>query len=312
MRVLFFGTPDFAVPTLAAILGSAHEVVGVVTQPDRPRGRGRQVTPGPVARLAAERGLPLVQPERLSEPGLRETLAGVGADIGVVAAYGRILPEWLLALPPRGMINVHASLLPAWRGAAPVHRAVMAGDRESGVTIMRVVKALDAGAMLDRVVVPIAPETTSDALERTLAAAGATLLVRTLDRLANGDVTETPQDDRQATYAPKITRADSVLDWGCPAREVHDRIRGLHPWPHASATLDGARLILHRSRCLDDRSDAAPGTVVASGAAGVDVVAGDGRVVRLLELQAEGGRRLPVSDFLAGRAIPVGARFDRP
>ncbi len=177
MRILFFGSPEFAVPALQALLASSHQVVGVVTQPDRPRGRGRKVTPGAVAQAAHDAHLPLLQPAKLSDPGVREAFAALGADLGVVAAYGKILPAWLLALPPRGMVNVHASLLPAWRGAAPVHRAIMAGDVETGVTIMRVVQALDAGAMLDRAVVPIGGDVTSDALERTLATVGAGLLV---------------------------------------------------------------------------------------------------------------------------------------
>lgn len=312
MRVVFFGSPEFAVPTLEAVAASSHRVAGVVTQPDRPRGRGQQVSPGAVALAARALGLPLVQPARLADPGVAEALAAFGADIGVVAAYGRILPEWLLALPPRGMINVHASLLPRWRGAAPVHRAVMAGDRETGVTIMRVVKALDAGAMLDRAVVPIDADVTSDELERTLAAIGAGLLVGTLDRLEAGPVEETPQDEAGVTYAAKITRADAALDWRRPAREVHDRIRGLHPWPHASSTLEGTRLILHRSTCPDARTAEPPGTIVAAGAGGVDVAAGDGGIVRLLVLQAEGGKRLAPAEFLAGRALAPGRRFDLP
>lgn len=312
LRLVFFGSPEFAVPTLRALAASAHPIVGVVTQPDRPRGRGQKVTPGAVAQAAAELGLPLLQPATLSDAGVRETLEGWRADLGVVAAYGRILPPWLLAIPPRGLINVHASLLPAWRGAAPVHRAIMAGDRETGVTIMRVVQALDAGAMLDRVVVPIDDDATSVTLERALAVAGASLLVHAVDRLAAGPVEEVPQDDACATYAAKITRADSPVDWRTTARAIHDRIRGLHPWPHAAATLDGQRLILHRSACLAATSDAPAGTVVASGAEGVDVVAGDRHLVRLLELQAENGRRLPAAGFLAGRPMPPGARFDTP
>lgn len=310
LRIVFFGSPDFAVPTLRALAASAHPVVGVVSQPDRPRGRGQKVTPGAVAQAAADLGLPLVQPVKLADPGVRETLAAWNADLGVVAAYGTILPPWLLAIPLRGLINVHASLLPAWRGAAPVHRAIMAGDRETGVTIMRVVQALDAGAMLDRVVVPIDDDATSVSLEQALAVAGAARLVATVDRLAAGPIDEVPQDDARATYASKITRADSPVDWSAPARATHDRIRGLHPWPHATTMLDGQRLILHRSTVLAQTAAAAPGTVIASGAAGVDVAAGDGGVVRLLELQAENGRRLPAAGFLAGRPIARGARFD--
>jgi methionyl-tRNA formyltransferase len=312
VRILFFGTPDFAVPTLRALLASSHEVVGVVTQPDRPKGRGQTVAPGAVARVALDAGLPLLQPVKLSDPGVREALAAFAADLGVVAAYGKILPEWLLALPARGMINVHASLLPAWRGAAPVHRAVMAGDAETGVTIMRVVKALDAGAMLDRVVVPIADDVTSDVLERELAEAGAARLVAVVDRLAAGAIEEVPQDESRVTYAAKITRADSPLDWRQPARVVHDRVRGLHPWPHASASIGGTRLILHRSVVPAGATDAAPGTIVAAGPAGVDVGAGDGRLVRLLVLQAEGGKRLGAAEFLAGRALAPGMAFELP
>lgn len=312
MRILFFGTPEFAVPTLRALLDSSHTVVGVVTQPDRPKGRGQKVAPGAVAQVALDAGVPLLQPARLADPGVREALAAFDAELGVVAAYGKILPEWLLALPARGMINVHASLLPAWRGAAPVHRAVMAGDAETGVTIMRVVKALDAGAMLDRVVVPIALDVTSDALERTLAEAGAARLVAVVDRLAAGPIDEVPQDESRVTYAAKITRADSLLDWRAPARAVHDRIRGLHPWPHASASLGGTRLILHRSTLPGLPTNTAPGTIVAAGATGVDVAAGDGQLVRLLVLQAEGGKRLGAAEFLAGRPLAPGMAFDLP
>ena len=312
MKILFFGTPDFAVPTLRALLASSHEVVGVVTQPDRPKGRGQKIAPGAVAQVALDAALPLVQPVKLSDPGVREALAAFDADLGVVAAYGKILPEWLLALPPRGMINVHASLLPAWRGAAPVHRAVMAGDTDTGVTIMRVVKALDAGAMLDRVVVPIDPDVTSDALERALAEAGAARLVEVVDRLAAGPIDEVAQDEAHVTYAAKITRADSPIDWRAPARAIHDRIRGLHPWPHASATLAGVRVILHKSVRPDGVTVAAPGTIVAAGPAGIDVAAGDGRIVRLLVLQTEGGKRLGAAEFLAGHALASGLAFDLP
>ena len=310
LRIVFFGSPDFAVPTLRALAASAHPVVGVVTQPDRPRGRGQKITPGAVAQAATDLGLPLLQPAKLADAGVRETLEAWRADLGVVAAYGKILPPWLLTIPPRGLVNVHASLLPAWRGAAPVHRAIMAGDRQTGVTIMRVVQALDAGAMLDRVVVPIDDDATSVSLEQALGAAGASLLVEAVDRLAAGPVHEEPQDESRVTYASKITRADSPVDWSASARATHDRIRGLHPWPHATTTLDGQRLILHRSTVLARTAAAAPGTVVASGPAGVDVAAGDGGVVRLLELQAENGRRLPAAGFLAGRPIAPGARFD--
>jgi methionyl-tRNA formyltransferase len=307
MKVVFFGTPAFAVPSLTALTADpAIEVVGVVTQPDRPRGRGQKVTAGPVNAVAAAHGLRLLQPARLAEPGVREAIAALDADLGVVAAYGKLLPAWLLAVPPRGMINVHASLLPAYRGAAPVQRAVMDGAAETGVTIMRVVLALDAGPMLDRVVVPIGPDTTSDVLERDLAAAGATLLVDVLARMRRGPVVETPQDDTLATYAPKISRADAPIQWQRPARALHDQIRGLHPWPHASLVCAGRRIIVHRSAVPGLPATAPPGRVIAAGSAGIDIAAGDGQVLRLLVVQLEGGRPLPVAEFQAGRGVAVG------
>ncbi len=310
MRILFFGSPDFAVPTLHALCASRHAVVGVVTQPDRPRGRGQRFSRGAVAAAADARSLPVLQPARLSDQGVSDALAACGADLGVVAAYGKILPDWLLALPPAGMVNVHASLLPRYRGAAPVHRAVMAGERETGVTIMRVVRALDAGPMLDRIVMPIGPDATSVEIERALGAAGAALLVRVVDRLAAGPVPETPQDDVAATYAAKITRADSSVNWRRSAQAIHDQIRGLQPWPHASSRLGGHRVILPRSARVEGASPAEPGTILAAGSAGIDVVAGDGAVVRLVELQAEGGRRLAAADFLSGRGLTPGSAFE--
>lgn len=310
MRILFFGLPEFAVPTLQALVASRHAVVGVVTQPDRPRGRGQRVTPGAVAAAAQALALPVVQPARLADPGVAEALAAFGADLGVVAAYGKMLPDWLLALPPGGMVNVHASLLPRHRGAAPVHRAVMAGDCETGVTIMRVVRALDAGPMLDRAVVRIGPDDTSAEVERALGGIGAALLVQVVDRLAAGPVPEVPQDAREATYAAKLTRADSPVDWRRPAQAIHDQIRGLHPWPHASSVLGGTRVILHKSVRPDGAGQAPPGRVVAAGPAGLDVVAGDGALVRLVELQTEGGRRMPAAAFLAGRTLPPDAAFE--
>jgi methionyl-tRNA formyltransferase len=307
MKVVFFGTPAFAVPTLTALTADpAIDVVGVVTQPDRPRGRGQKITAGAVKTFAELHGLPVLQPARLADPGVREAIAALDADLGVVAAYGKLLPAWLLDTPRQGMLNVHASLLPAFRGAAPVHRAVMAGATETGVTIMRVVPALDAGPMLDRVIVPIAPDITSDALERELAAAGATLLVDVMARMRRGPVVETPQDDTLATYAPKITRADAPLDWSRSAGALHDQVRGLHPWPHASLVCRGRRVIAHRSVVPGTATTAAAGTVVAAGPAGIDIAAGDGQALRLLIVQLEGGRPLPVAEFQAGRGLAVG------
>jgi methionyl-tRNA formyltransferase len=310
VRIAFFGTPAFAVPTLDALLRSTHEVVLAVTQPDRPRGRGQRVSAGPVKQLAESRGIPVLQPDRLTRDPWEAAFASFRVDLGVVAAYGKILPDWLLALPRLGLINVHASLLPRYRGASPIHRAVMNGETETGVTIMRVVKALDAGAMLATGKVSIGPDDRTDQVEHDLATVGGALLVDTVDRLATGPVDEVPQLDAEATYAPRLRKDEGIVDWSRPARAIHDQIRGLHPWPHAFTFGTGGRLILHRSAAGPDAAaPVAPGTVLsASQSEGIRVATGDG-VLELLELQAEGGRALPARAFLAGHPLKPGDRL---
>ncbi|MEQ1912075.1 MAG: methionyl-tRNA formyltransferase [Vicinamibacterales bacterium] len=308
LNVVFFGTPTFAVPTLDALLSSSHHVVGVVTQPDRPRGRGQKASDAPVKARARDTGLVVLQPSTLKDPEFVSALANLGADIGVVAAYGKILTEAVLAVPPLGMINVHASLLPKYRGAAPVHRAVIAGEIVTGVTIMRVVKALDAGAMLATVERPIGPSDTSEAVESDLATLGATALVQTLDRLARGPVTETPQDDSQATYAHRLTKDEGVVDWSKSASAIHNQIRGLRPWPHAFSYLDGTRLILLASTWSAEPSDAEPGTILSAHGDELKVATGAGTLL-VTELQAEGRRASPTREFLAGRHLAPGQRF---
>lgn len=307
VRIAFFGTPAFAVPTLEALLESSHEVTLVVTQPDRPRGRGQKLSIGPVKAVAEARGVPVLQPEKLTADPWQARISAFPFDLGVVAAYGQILPGWLLALPPRGLINVHASLLPRYRGASPIHRAVMHGDAETGVTIMRVVKALDAGAMLATVRVPIGPDDRTDMVEPALATAGARTLVETVDRLAAGPVDEVPQDDSQATYAPRLRKDEGVIDWTRPAIDLHNQVRGLHPWPHAYTFSPRGRIIVHRS-AVSSRDGAAappPGTIVEAAATGILVQTGRG-LLELVELQAEGGRVLPARTFLAGHPLVVG------
>jgi methionyl-tRNA formyltransferase len=308
LRVVFFGTPEFAVPTLEALLASRHPVVGVVTQPDRPRGRGHQTSASPVKTAALKASLPILQPARLKDESFLASLAAWRPDLGVVAAYGRILTDALLALPPRGMVNVHASLLPRYRGAAPVHRAVMAGDTETGVTIMRVVQALDAGPILASVTRPIGVDETSVDVERNLASVGASLLVTTLDALADGSVPETPQDDAAATYAARITREDGLIDWTRTAVELHNQVRGLYPWPHAYTYLDGRRLIVLRTRPVHHAPGAAPGTVVDAHGDSLVVATGQDKLA-LLSLQPEGRRAMGPRDFLAGHALAPGAAF---
>ena len=308
LRVVFFGTPGFAVPTLEALLQSSHAVVGVVTQPDRPRGRGHRVSDAPVKIRSLEAGIPLLQPVSLKPPEFLAELASFDADLGVVAAYGRILTDAVLAVPRLGMINVHASLLPRYRGAAPVHRAVIAGDRETGVTIMRVVKALDAGPMMATVRRQIDADETSVDVERDLARLGAGLLVDVVNSLAAGGAAEIPQDDADATYAPRLTKEDSPLDWSKAASDLHNQIRGLHPWPHAETLLHGKRLIVLRSAVVDESSSAPHGTVVSARGDQFDVATGN-RLLRILELQAEGKKPMRARDFLAGHAVPQGARL---
>ncbi len=313
LRVVFFGTPSFARPTLEQLLASRHAVVGVVTQPDRPRGRGHRVSESPVKAVARAHALPVLQPERLRAPGVLEALAEWAPDLGVVAAYGQLVPATMLVLPRLGMINVHASLLPRYRGAAPVHRAVIDGAPETGVTIMRMVTALDAGPMLARVIRPIAPEETSEDVERDLATLGATLLGAVVDRLAAGPVDEEPQDDMLSTYAPRLTRDESPIDWTLPARFIHNRVRGLHPWPLASTSLAGSRLIVLRTRVEEEAGgSAAPGTVVAVSRDALHVATGHGGRLAIDTLRPEGRRAMSVRDFLAGHPVEPGVRLAGP
>jgi methionyl-tRNA formyltransferase len=306
LRIVFFGTPQFAVPALDGLVQSSHTVVGVVTQPDRPRGRGQKTSDTPVKSRAHEVGVPVLQPTSLKDPNVLTAVAALNADLGVVAAYGKILTETLLQIPRLGMVNVHASLLPRHRGAAPVHRAIMAGDRETGVTIMRVVKALDAGPMLATVTRPIGDDETSVEVERDLADLGADLLVSIIDRLARGPIEEVPQDDAAATYAPRLTKEEGLVDWSRPTTEIHNRIRGLHPWPHAYTFLGDRRLILLRSTPVDGATHALPGVVVSAHGDDLRVAAGSG-LVEIKELQAEGKRPMTVREFLAGHDLAVGA-----
>jgi methionyl-tRNA formyltransferase len=313
LRIVYFGTPEFAVPTLTRLLASRHAVCGVVTQPDRPRGRGQKVSDSPIKRVALEHGVPVFQPQRLRDEGVLDIIGGWRPDLGVVAAYGKLLPETLLHLPPHGMINVHASLLPAYRGAAPVHRAVIDGASETGVTIIRLVKALDAGNMLATVSRPIGPDETSDVVERDLAEMGATLLLDVVEQIVSGTVQEERQDDSAATYAARLTKEEGLIDWTLPAPSIHNRVRGLYPWPHAYSHLEGARVIVLKTRVQPETGGGAqPGTVIAVRRDAIDVATGrDGRLA-IEHVQPEGRRPMSVRDFLASRPLHPGARFGSP
>ena len=310
LRVVFFGTPDFAVPTLEALHRSRHQVVGVVTQPDRARGRGHHSQASPVKQLSERLGLAVLQPQRLRDEVFVDTFRSLEADLGVVAAYGKILTDAVLAVPALGLINVHASLLPKFRGAAPIHRAVMAGEPATGVTIMRVVKALDAGPTIAKATRPIGNDETSADVEHDIARLGADLLVEAVAAIAEGRASETPQDESEATYAHKIEKTDGIIDWSRPARDIHNQIRGLHPWPHAYSDLQGERTILLRSEVEGERHEPHidPGTVLDARPDRFAVQAGVG-IVRLLTLQREGRRPVTAREFLAGRRIVPGARF---
>ena len=311
MRIVFFGTPAFAVPSLRALASSPHEVVAVVTQPDRPRGRGQRVSGSPVKDVADALAIPVRQPDRMKDAGFVGDLRGFAADLGVVAAYGKILTDEVLAVPRLGMINVHASLLPRWRGAAPIHRAILAGDQTTGVTIMRVVKALDAGPMLAAFETPIAPNETSADLEARLARVGANLLLETVDNLARGAVTEIEQDPSLVTYASRLTREDGRLDLTRSAQEVHNAIRGLQPWPMASVMLGGKRvLLLQAELAAGTRHEQPPGTVVRLDSDAIVVATGDG-AVRLRRLQIEGRPAVEAADFVNGHHVRVGHSFTR-
>lgn len=312
LRIVYFGTPAFAVPTLVKLLDSRHPVVAVVSQPDRPRGRGHRVQATPTKEVASAKGVPVLQPERMKDPQFVSELTSMQPDLGVVAAYGRILPDQLLAVPRLGMINVHGSILPAYRGAAPVHRAVMAGDRETGVTIMRVVTELDAGPIFATRTRAIGPDETSVDVEHALADLGAGLLLEVVDRIADGSAVATPQDDARATFAPKLTKAEGRIDWSAPAGAVHNRVRGLQPWPLASTRIGETRVLIHRTAAAPGSSDGPAGAVVSAGPDGIAVACGNGTLLRILAIQPEGRRAMTAREFLAGHRIAPGTRFESP
>jgi len=307
LRIVFFGTPGFALSTFDSLLSSQHEVVSVVTRADRPRGRGQRTTEPPIKVRAIAAGIPVLQPDRLQDHAFLDALKAARPDLGVVVAYGKILTDAVLATPVLGLLNVHASLLPKYRGAAPVHRAVIAGEQESGVTIMRMVRALDAGPMLASARRAIHPDETSVDVERDLAQLGAELLMSMLGDFVAGTITGQPQDESAATYAPRLSREDGVVDWHLPAAAIHNLVRGLHPWPHAFTFHSGHRLILLRSSLAS--SPGAPGGTVVEAAGNRLVIAARDGAVALEELRPEGKRSMTPREFLAGHRVSVGDRL---
>ena len=315
MVIVFFGTPKFAVPSLEALIASRHRVPLVVTQPDKRRDRGQKVTDAPVKAAARLHGIPVFQPERLRDPEVAGVLREHAPDIAVVAAYGKLIPPDLLRVPRRGMINVHASLLPKYRGAAPVHRAILNGELETGVTIMQVVEALDAGDMLAKSRRRIGPDETSEELEQALAEDGARLLLHTIEQIEAGTSTPEPQDHSASSYAPRLRKDEGLIDWTRPAREIHNRVRGLYPWPHTYSYLDGARVIVLTTqvRLKADTprgpgTTAPPGTIVDVTRDAIDVLTGEG-IIAITELQPEGRRTMSARDFVAGRPVHPAMTF---
>lgn len=310
MRAIFFGTPQLAVPSLEAV-ASLAEVVRVVCQPDRPAGRGMKLRPPPVKERALELGLTVEQPTKVRTGELAASLRALEADVAVVIAYGRILPRAVLDAPRRGCVNVHASLLPRWRGAGPIQWAIVSGDRETGVCLMHMDEGMDTGPVIARRTTPIGPDETAAELGDRLACLGADLLRDALPGWVDGRLEATPQPSEGVTLAPLLEKEHGRLDWTAPARAVHDRVRGLHPWPGAFAALEGARVKVHRTEVrAEEGTVAPPGTVVRADARhGVEVACGSG-VVALLDLQLEGKKRLDAAAFLAGHRCPTGARFE--
>ncbi len=307
LRVVFAGTPEFSIPCLRALVDRDFDVVAVFTQPDRPAGRGRRLKPSPVKQLAAQRGIPVYQPVTLK--GQAPLLQSMGCDVMVVVAYGLLLPIEILTVPELGCVNVHASLLPRWRGAAPIPRAIEAGDAVTGVTIMLMDQGLDTGPILSVRETPISDDDTSGTIHDRLAQLGADLLIDTLQRWESKQIEPVPQDSTRATLAPKLKKRESSIDWHRLTLETRRKIKALNPWPVAQTRLRGQRIRLWDAAVGDKRVDETPGTITHIGEQGISVQCGDGILI-ISELQREGGSRLRAADFINGFPMEIGERFD--
>jgi methionyl-tRNA formyltransferase len=306
VRILFAGTPPFAAVALEALADAGHEIVGVLTQPDRPAGRGMKLAPSAVKQAALARGLPVMQPASLKTPEAQAELAALNADVMVVAAYGLILPQAVLDLPRLGCLNIHASLLPRWRGAAPIQRAILAGDTETGITLMQMDAGLDTGAMLTKMPVPIRDTDTAASLHDTLAAAGARAIVAALENPSA--LVPQAQDDREATYAAKLSKEEAQLDWAQPADALARAVRAYNPAPGAWTLLDGAPLKIWAAEAVAGTGQ--PGTLLRADAEHLVVACGSGALA-LHEVQPAGSKRMPAAAFLAGRPLAPGTCFGR-
>lgn len=306
MRLIFAGTPEFAATALRALLAAGHDIPLVLTQPDRPAGRGMKLKMSPVKEVALAAGLNVVQPENLKSAEAQQLIRSQQSEVMVVAAYGLILPQVVLDLPRLGCINIHASLLPRWRGAAPIHRAIEAGDSETGITLMQMDKGLDTGAMLTRATLPIQPCDTSGSLHDQLAALGAAEIVRLLPDLASGKVEAIPQDDALACYAAKINKDEARLDWSRPATELARRVRAFNPFPGAYGLLDGNPLKIWQAQAVPGTGS--PGSILALTDGALLIACGDG-ALSVSEVQKAGAKRLPTNVFLAGHPLQPGEQL---
>ncbi len=298
LRIVFAGTPEFAAEHLKALLDSPHQIIAVYSQPDRPAGRGQKLTPSPVKQLALQHSIPVYQPQTLRDPAAQAELAALKPDLMVVVAYGLILPQVVLDTPRLGCINSHASLLPRWRGAAPIQRAVEAGDAESGVTVMQMEAGLDTGPMLLKVSTPIAAEDTGGSLHDRLASLGPQAVIQAIAGLAAGTLKGEVQDDSQATYAHKLNKDEARLDWSRPAVELERLVRAFHPWPICHSTLGGDAIKVHAAELGE--GSGTPGSILAADKSGLIVACGEG-VLRLTRLQLPGGKALAFSDLYNSR-----------
>jgi methionyl-tRNA formyltransferase len=306
LRIAFAGTPDFAELALATMIENGFAPVAVLTQPDRPAGRGRTLQGSPVKQCATRYDIRVLQPERLSGTEIQSELHSMKLDLMVVVAYGLILPQAVLSIPRYGCWNIHASLLPRWRGAAPIQRAIEAGDEKSGVCIMQMAAGLDTGPVFLCMETPVKPDETGGSLHDRLAEMGSVALLECLDRLEAGNMPEpVAQDERNASYASKLDKAEAGIDWQLPAIVIERRIRAFNPWPVCWCEIDGTRIRVWSAGAVSGTSTATPGTVVAAGPEGIDIASSDG-LVRLLEVQRAGGKRMPVAQYLNAHRVRVG------
>lgn len=303
MRIVFMGTPEFAVPSLKALVEGGHDICGVFTQPDKPKNRGMKLLATPIKEYAITENIPVFQPEKMRDGNALEVLKRLAPDLIVVAAYGKILPVDILALPPKGCINVHSSLLPKYRGAAPINWAILNGECESGVTIMYMAEGLDTGDIIAARSTPIDPNENAQQLHDRLALMGAELVTEIVSQMEHGEIHGSKQDDELSCYAPMLSKELSPIDWGKPAKKIHDQVRGLYPWPSAVSEIDGVRCKIIRTALTEETTMKTAGAFVQADKKGMKISCGNGEVLEILELQPDGKKAMTAAAFLMGHPI---------